>query len=84
VSWYFQYQRAEDIIAEHQRIAEKIRLTRLAAESDGSFAQAQGRSPIRRVIGGTVLAVGRVTTRVGQAMTRVGRALDDPEASPTI
>jgi hypothetical protein len=82
MSWYFQYQRAENIIAEHQRIANKIRLARLAAESDGSL-EASGRSPIRRVIGGTVLAVGGATTRAGQAMTRVGRALDDAEATPT-
>ena len=84
MSWYFQYQRAEDIIAEHQRIAEKIRLERLMAEQNGTFAQSPGRSPVRRLIGGTMLALGGATTRVGQAVTRVGEALDDAEASPTI
>ena len=82
MSWYFQYQRAEDIIAEHQRIAEKIRLERLMAEQNGTF-ESSGRSPVRRLIGGTMLALGGATTRVGQAVTRVGEALDDAEASPT-
>jgi hypothetical protein len=83
VSWYLQYQRAEDIIAEHQRIADRIKLARLAEEADGSFLESSGRSPIRRVVGGAVLAVGNATMSVGRAVARLGRALDDAEATPT-
>jgi hypothetical protein len=76
MSWYFQHQRARDIIAEHERVADKIRLARLydRAERD-ALSQSPRRSPIRRAIGGTVLAF-------GEAVTRVGHALDGAETSP--
>ena len=75
MTWYFQYQRARDIIAEHEREAARFRLARLFDESDAQ-ANPSGhrRSPIRRAIGGTVLAF-------GEAVTRVGRALDGAESS---
>ena len=82
MTWYLQYQRAEDIIAEHQRIADEIRRARLAAESDESIPTGSGPSPIRRVVGGAVLAAGSATIRVGRAVARAGRALGDAEATP--
>ena len=77
MSWYFQHQRARDIIAEHEREADRIRLARLydQAERD-ALPQRARRSPIRRAIGGTVLAL-------GEAVTRVGHALDEPEGRQT-
>ena len=74
MSWYFQHQRARDIIAEHEREADRIRLARLYDEERRSWAGT--RSPIRRAIGATVLAI-------GEAVTRVGRAVDDAEATPS-
>jgi hypothetical protein len=82
VSWYLQYQRAEDIIAEHQRIADEIRRARLAGEADDAISIGSARSPIRRVVGGVVLAIGCATISVGRAVARAGRALDDAEATP--
>jgi hypothetical protein len=77
MSWYFQHQRARDIIAEHEREAARIRLARLYDEGHRSeHAQPSERSAIRRAVGGTVLAI-------GEAVTRVGRALDDPECTPS-
>jgi hypothetical protein len=77
MTWYFQHQRARDIIAEHEREAARMRLAR---QFDESNAQANGstghRSPIRRAIGGAVLAF-------GEAVTRVGHALDGAESSPS-
>lgn len=76
MSWYFQHQRARDIIAEHEREADKIRLAHLYDEAEReAFPSSGRRSPIRRAIGGTVLAL-------GEAVTRVGRALDGAETSP--
>jgi hypothetical protein len=76
MSWYFQHQRARDIIAEHEREADNIRLARLYEEDEHEALPSSGRhSPIRRAIGGTVLAF-------GEAVTRVGRALDGAETSP--
>lgn len=82
MTWYLQYQRAEDIVAEHQRIADEIRRARLAAESDESISTGSGRSPIRRVVGGFVIAVGRATIGLGRAVARAGRALDGVKATP--
>jgi hypothetical protein len=77
MSWYFQHQRARDIIAEHQREADRTRLARLLDESDqGPNPSRSRRSPIRRAVGGTVLAF-------GEAVTRVGHALDGAESSPS-
>jgi hypothetical protein len=77
MSWYFQHQRARDIIAEHQREAAKIRLGRLFDQADrDTYSSRSTRSPIRRAIGGTVLAF-------GEAVTRVGRALDGAESTPS-
>lgn len=74
MSWYFQHQRARDIIAEHEREAARIRLARLFDEGQRAWgAPRPTRSPIRRAIGATVLAI-------GEAVTRVGRAVDDAEA----
>lgn len=74
---YVQLQRAHDIMAEHEREAAKIRLARLYDESSPApLAEAGRHSPIRRAIGGGVLAF-------GEAVTRVGRALDDAESSPS-
>jgi hypothetical protein len=77
MTWYFQHQRAQDIIAEHQRQAAQIQLARLYDE-DQLAAQPQGpeHSPVRRAIGGAVLAI-------GAAVTRVGRALDGAESNAT-
>ena len=77
MSWYFQHQRALDIIAEHQREADKIRLAQVYDEAEHEALATSGRrSPIRRAIGGTVLAF-------GEAVTRVGHALDEPEPCQT-
>ena len=68
MSWYFQHQRARDIIAEHQREADRIRLLRRFDEADREALPPRStRSPIRRVIGGMVLAFGEAVTRVGRA-----------------
>jgi hypothetical protein len=76
VSWYYQHQRAREIIAEHEREAQRIRLARMFDEEQKAAIGPQPvRSPIRRAIGGTVLAF-------GQAVTRIGRALDDAESTP--
>ena len=76
MSWYFQHQRARDIIAEHEREADNIRLARLFDQAERDALPSSGRhSPIRRAVGGTVLAL-------GEAVTRVGRALDGAETSP--
>jgi hypothetical protein len=77
MTWYFQHQLARDIIAEHEREAAKIRLARLVDEADrDALPSGSRRSPIRRAIGGTVLAF-------GEAVTRLGRALDGAESSPS-
>ena len=77
MSWYFQHQRARDIIAEHEREADRIRLARLYDEDRRSWAGTRStRSPIRRAIGATVLAI-------GEAVTRVGRAVEGAEATPS-
>jgi hypothetical protein len=74
MTWYFQHQRAQDIIAEHQREAARIRLARLY---EGQLQSPEPEhSPFRRAIGGAVLAF-------GEAVTRVGRALDGAESTPT-
>ncbi|HEX7474028.1 MAG TPA: hypothetical protein VF323_13170 [Candidatus Limnocylindrales bacterium] len=77
MSWYFQHQRARDIIAEHEREADRIRLARLYDEGQrSSFGARPTRSPIRRAAGAAVLAIGAI-------VTRIGRALDDAEATPS-
>jgi hypothetical protein len=77
MSWYFQHQRARDIIAEHERQAARIRLARLYDENErSSFPDVVERSSIRRAVGGTFVAI-------GQAVTRVGRALGDVESTPS-
>ena len=77
MSWYFQHQRAKEIIAEHEREAQRIRLARLFDEEQQAALGTQPvRSSLRRAIGGTVLAF-------GEAVTRIGRALDDAESTPT-
>ncbi len=75
MTWYFQHQRAQDIIAEHQREAARIRLARVYEEGQ-PLAPEPEHSPFRRAIGGAVLAF-------GEAVTRVGRALDGAESTPT-
>ena len=77
MTWYFQHQRAQDIIAEHQREATRIQLARLydEAQREGLPLEPE-RSTFRRAIGGAVLAI-------GEAVTRVGRALDDVESNPS-
>ena len=77
MSWYFQHQRARDIIAAHEREADQYRLARIFDEAEqAALPHQEERSPIRRAIGGTVLAI-------GEAVTRVGRALDDVESNPS-
>ncbi len=77
MTWYFQHQRARDIIAEHEREAARIRLARLFDETDAQAHPSRARrSAIRRAIGGTVVAL-------GGAVTRVGRAVDGAESSPS-
>jgi signal recognition particle GTPase len=77
MTWYFQHQRAQDIIAEHQREAARIQLARLYDEQElATYPEQAERSPVRRAIGGAVLAI-------GEAVTRVGRALDGAESNPT-
>lgn len=76
MSWYFQHQRARDIIAEHEREAARIRLARMFDQAErADLPQSPERSPFRRAVGGTILAI-------GEAVTRVGRALDDAESTP--
>jgi hypothetical protein len=81
MTWYFQYQRAEDIVAEYERRARIMRLERLADEAAAEERQPT-RSPIRRSIGWAVLTVGRATTRFGGAVTRVGHAVRGAGATP--
>jgi hypothetical protein len=77
MTWYFQHQRAQDIIAEHQRLAAQIQLARLFDEAQREALPIEPeRSTVRRAIGGAVLAI-------GEAVTRVGRALDGAESNPT-
>ena len=77
MTWYFQHQRAQDIIAEHQREAARIQLARRYDEAqDEALPTESQRSAVRRALGGAVLAV-------GEAVTRVGRALDDAESNPS-
>ena len=77
MTWYFQHQRAQDIIAEHQREAARIQLARRYDEAqDAALPNEPERSAVRRAIGGAVLAI-------GEAVTRVGRALDDAESNPS-
>ena len=77
MTWYFQHQRAKDIIAEHQREAARVQLARLYDEAQREAPPIEPEhSPVRRAIGGAVLAI-------GEAVTRVGRALDDAESNPT-
>jgi hypothetical protein len=77
VPWYYQHQRAREIIAEHEREAQRIRLARLYDEEQrAALGSQQVRSPLRRAVGSTVLAI-------GEAMTRIGRALDDAESTPS-
>jgi hypothetical protein len=75
MSWYYQHQRARDIIAEHEREAARIRLVRLFDGAERvALPPGTRHSPLRRAIGGTVLAF-------GEAVTRVGRVLDGAESS---
>ena len=77
MTWYFQHQRAQDIIAEHQREAARIQLARRYDEAQDEALPAEPeRSAVRRALGGAVLAI-------GEAVTRVGRALDDAESNPS-
>ena len=77
MTWYFQHQRAQDIIAEHQREAARIQLARLYDETQHEALTTESeRSAVRRAIGGAVLAI-------GEAVTRVGRALDGAESNPS-
>ena len=77
MTWYFQHQRAQDIIAEHQREAARIQLARLYDEAQNEALPGEPeRSAFRRAVGGAVLAI-------GEAVTRVGRALDDAESNPS-
>ena len=77
MTWYFQHQRAQDIIAEHRRMAAQIQLARLYDEAQREALPIEPEhSTVRRAIGGVVLAI-------GEAVTRVGRALDDAESNPT-
>lgn len=84
MTWYLQYQRAEDIIAEHQRRARALRQERLADESVAAAHAGQPSSPsvVRRALGRSILAIGRATTRFGGAVTRVGHALRGAGATP--
>lgn len=77
MTWYFQHQRAKDIIAEHQREVARIQLARRFDEAQREALPPEPEhSRVRRTIGGAVLAI-------GEAVTRVGRALDDAESNPT-
>ena len=85
MTWYLQYQRAEDIIAEHQRRARAIHQERLADEIAAQAAAQRGQSPaspVRRALGRAILAIGRATTRVGGTVTRIGHALHGAGTSP--
>ena len=57
MTWYLHYQRAEDIIAEHQRRARALRQERLADESAALAASLAGQqsspSVVRRALGRT-------------------------------
>ena len=82
MSWYLQYQRAEDIIRENQRRARMYRIARLAEEDAGADELRPTTSALRRALGWAVLAIGRATTRLGGTVTRVGHALHGAGATP--
>jgi hypothetical protein len=75
--WYFQHQRASQIIAERAREADKIRLARLIRLSEEGRAAAPGRTGLavlRRAAARAVLAVGRSATRLAEALDTEGEA----------
>jgi hypothetical protein len=67
VTWYLQHQRAQQIIAEHEREADRIRLARLATE--GSAQTTPRRAGIvRRTVARPIALVGRSATRLAVAL----------------
>ncbi|MFI5226986.1 MAG: hypothetical protein ACHQ3P_09955 [Candidatus Limnocylindrales bacterium] len=66
MTWYLQHQRAREIIAEHEREAQRIRLARLARGDAKSRPRRTG--IVRRTAARPVAFVGRSATRLAQAL----------------
>jgi hypothetical protein len=67
--WYFMHQRAEEIIAERQREALRIRLARLVAEAEyGSSRSRATHSGVRHSMALAIHAVGRSATRLARVL----------------
>jgi hypothetical protein len=66
MTWYLQHQRAQQIIAEHEREAQRIRLARLAIE--GATSRPRRTGIVRRTVARPVAFVGRSATRLAQSL----------------
>jgi hypothetical protein len=67
MTWYLQHQRAQQIIAEHEREADRIRLARLAM-GDPDPRPNHRTGLVRRTAARPVAFVGRSATRLAQAL----------------
>jgi hypothetical protein len=67
MTWYLQHQRAKQIIAEHEREADRIRLARLAMD-DRDARSVHQTGLVRRTVARPVAFVGRSATRLAQAL----------------
>lgn len=74
MTWYLQHQRAQQIIAEHEREAQRIRLARLAVDH---------REPLPRRTGLVRRTVARPVALIGRSATRLAQALDAERGSAT-
>jgi len=67
MTWYLQHQRAQQIIAEHERQADQIRLARLATEAAAQTTPHRA-GIVRRSVARPIALVGRSATRLAVAL----------------
>ena len=78
MTWYLQHQRAQQIVAEHERQAEQIRLARLAMDAPAP-THSHRAGFVRRTVARPIALVGRSATRLAVALDAERR----PAARPS-
>ena len=77
MTWYLQHQRAQQIIAEHEREANQIRLARLATEASAPYTPRRA-GIVRRTVARPIALVGRSATRLAGALDAERRPAPRP------